>query len=255
MAGADFTEEDFLRRDMAPRLEEKVQEQVERGTYSARVNRGVLKLYQVYPDLAKDGILVQVLAKSLMALPDTDFALCLHLLPVRAMVLPAVSLLVDLEAKLQAARFQDFWTTANEEDAVALLTPIRGFNTAIRKFIVASLSRAFRTITSEDLQRSLNIVRGRWLAAPCLISRLPHVQMIASSLLLCTLMTVCASCVSIGQEDGVEYARNEGWGVRTEAGVTVISLPHTPQNSPRPRTFQEKIKYEEMVPIVAELLR
>merc|ERR1711991_346718 len=66
-------------------LSDLVKMQVEDASlYSLDVNLAVLKLYQFYPDESDHGVICNILAKALMALPAPDFQLCTFLIPERA---------------------------------------------------------------------------------------------------------------------------------------------------------------------------
>ena len=53
---------------------------MEEGTYDCEANLSLLKLYQLNPDKFKEEVVVQVLLKGLMALPDSDMTLCKSLI-------------------------------------------------------------------------------------------------------------------------------------------------------------------------------
>jgi translation initiation factor 3 subunit K len=69
--------------DILPDLESYVEEQVATQTYSLDCNLCLLRLYQFQPARMNVHIIIKVLAKALMALPATDFNLCMFLIPER----------------------------------------------------------------------------------------------------------------------------------------------------------------------------
>ena len=63
----------------APQLEAHLHQQCKEGTYHLDVNLSLLKLYQFKPAIAKPEFVLLVLAKALMALPESDFTMALYL--------------------------------------------------------------------------------------------------------------------------------------------------------------------------------
>jgi hypothetical protein len=69
--------------DILPDLENYVEEQVVTQTYSLDANLCLLRLYQFQPARLDVRIVARMLVKALMALPATDFNLCMFLIPER----------------------------------------------------------------------------------------------------------------------------------------------------------------------------
>jgi translation initiation factor 3 subunit K len=66
--------------ESAAALEAAVEEQVEQVTYDLDVNMALLKIYQFNPELYNKDVVVNILIKCIMALPQPDFTLCVSML-------------------------------------------------------------------------------------------------------------------------------------------------------------------------------
>jgi hypothetical protein len=136
--------------------------QVESGVYSARVNFGLLRLYQLYPGAARGSLdmLLLLLAKALTALPEPDFLQAVFLASPRHMADARARGLVELDALLQRADFAGFWARTAAPELRAVLDRVPGFDETLRSFVVLALSRTYQTIELAELEAALGLARG-----------------------------------------------------------------------------------------------
>lgn len=124
------------------------------GSYSSRACRGLLRLYQLNPSLAKLDTIVLVLVKSLSALPEPDFIQAVCLLPAKHQT-ETVKALIELDTLLQKAQFGAFWDRAAQADLRPVLDRVAGFDDSIRKFIVNAINRTYQKVEKSVLQTAL----------------------------------------------------------------------------------------------------
>jgi len=136
-------------------LEAFVSNQVSEDSYNLDANLALLKFYQFQPAKAKLDMVTKVLVKALMQLPGSDFQLCLYLLPDTIMQAEAVNNLMMLANHLESCDFAQFWESAAQMDDVLQVVP--GFATAIRKFIMITLSISYARVPKTDLCSALNL--------------------------------------------------------------------------------------------------
>ena len=126
--------------------------------------------YQFNPDLYNPDVVINILIKSLTALPFPDFNLCISLLDERPpssnpdepdplpSLLPILSALHNL---LQQCRFPAFWTLYRSEKAESLrdnyTVECVGFEDAVRDVVVRAVKAAFKRIGNERLGSYLNL--------------------------------------------------------------------------------------------------
>ena len=144
---------------LAPRL--PLPSQVEAGTYSARVNFGLLRLYQLYPGASRGSLdmVLLLLTKALTALPEPDFLQAVFLVAPRHMADARVRGLVELDALLQRADFAGFWARAAAPELRAVLDRVPGFDETLRSFVVLVLARTYQTIELAELAAALGLAR------------------------------------------------------------------------------------------------
>ncbi len=130
--------------------------QINKGDYNARSNRGLLRLYQLYPMRAKAEVIDLILLRALSALPEPDFVHVLSMIPENRMT-ANVAALVNLEQFLRNARFPDFWKAAAAAEVAPLVARAPGFSEAARAFAVGVLSRTYRRISVSVLAESIGL--------------------------------------------------------------------------------------------------
>jgi hypothetical protein len=171
--------------------------QIQRGVYSARSGRGLLRLYQFFPSRLSVPVVELIFVHALMCLPDPDFVQCLSLLPAPART-PALAQLVELEQLLQKAQFSDFWAHAAHPDVAGLLARTAlapAFAEAVRAFVAAVLLRTYRRISLAELSQCLGLEEG----------------------------------------GAREWAGKRGWAMAEEGAKGVLcELPASADNTPRP---------------------
>lgn len=144
-------------------LEDAVNSQCEEGWYDAELNSALLKLYQMYPSesekVVKVDILVKILLKSLMQLPDPDFQLALMMVPEYLQTLKDIQTIANLAAKLQTAQFPEFWELVKANSDLVQRVP--GFSSACRKHILRVVGMTFREISATLLASYLGLGSAR----------------------------------------------------------------------------------------------
>merc|ERR1711970_588698 len=138
-------------------LEEYVFQQVHEGTYDLDENMALLKLYQFYPHQTRHEIIVYVLLKALMNLPNHDFVLYKSLLTT---LLDEdkdknVKRVLEIHKMLEQCRFAQFWTEIQtDHDLVERLV---GFEDAIRTYISGIIANSFQRLSRDNVKEFLGM--------------------------------------------------------------------------------------------------
>ena len=130
--------------------------------------QALLRLYLVFPERAAARSVQRALLKALLALPESDFWLLLHLVPERLQSDDGVAALSGLATALEAGTFRDFWAAAAAPAAAALVAAAPGFEDAARAFILRALGAVYRTMPAALLAEALRLDRpalAAWIAA------------------------------------------------------------------------------------------
>ncbi|CAG8633640.1 17128_t:CDS:2 [Dentiscutata erythropus] len=139
-------------------LEEYLGTQLQTEDYDLMANLAILKLYQFNPHLVNEQVINNILVKSLTAIPNPDFNLCLYLLHENALADESVAKLVELQQLLEQCKYQEFWKLYESDDSYKELTSDAiGFEDAIRKVILTSISMTYQSISAELLSNYLNL--------------------------------------------------------------------------------------------------
>mmetsp|Transcript_9467 Transcript_9467/g.10974 ORF Transcript_9467/g.10974 Transcript_9467/m.10974 type:complete len:213 (-) Transcript_9467:145-783(-) len=142
--------------ELLPELEQNVETQVQQKSYNLDANLCLLRLYQFYPDRVNGRILLQLLLKSLMALPSPDYDLCVRMVPERLASSEPFARLSGLARLLQSAQFREFWALyAQMEDVIAPALP--SFAEAARNYIVSNLTTNYQKCPLSILSQSTNL--------------------------------------------------------------------------------------------------
>jgi translation initiation factor 3 subunit K len=141
--------------DILPDLENYVEEQVVTQTYSLDANLCLLRLYQFQPARLDVRIVARMLVKALMALPATDFNLCMFLIPERLQMEEPFLTLATLAHFLETAHFREFWDEANRNRDILEVVP--GFERAIQGYAIHVLSITYQRLPRSILAEAINV--------------------------------------------------------------------------------------------------
>ncbi|ORZ01255.1 armadillo-type protein [Syncephalastrum racemosum] len=133
-------------------LEDYLATQCKNGQYDLQANLALLKLYQFNPQSAKESVIVNVLVKSMTAVPAPDFNLCMYLLAEYAGS-ESIQNLVSLQQLLEQSRYVQFWSTYASHKA--LTANVAGFEEAIREVIAKIVAMSYQAIKTTELQAYL----------------------------------------------------------------------------------------------------
>eukprot|EP01138_Halocafeteria_seosinensis_P016383 gb/GECG01016714.1/.p1 GENE.gb/GECG01016714.1/~~gb/GECG01016714.1/.p1 ORF type:complete len:208 (+),score=19.68 gb/GECG01016714.1/:1-624(+) len=147
-----LSESELFNASVLPLLEERLHQQVNENSYDPQTNRAILRLYQLYPDRAKEESVIYILAKALTALPESDFLLAQYLVPAHLEETPSIKLLTEMHAHLQSGKFAEFWKATHDEVIEKQLKRIKGFEEGIRRFIITAVSITFTEININQLR-------------------------------------------------------------------------------------------------------
>mmetsp|Transcript_16881 Transcript_16881/g.34439 ORF Transcript_16881/g.34439 Transcript_16881/m.34439 type:complete len:218 (-) Transcript_16881:206-859(-) len=136
-------------------LQEHLKEQLQKGTYDVDANLALLKLYLLFPDSADVDMMEGILLKALMALPATDFSLCMYQIPEKHH--QSLRDVVHLAQQLQMAKLKAFWKEAAD---VKVLSQAQGWEKAVRTFVMGVVASTYRSIKVEQLSELLNLPAG-----------------------------------------------------------------------------------------------
>ncbi|CAN8327188.1 unnamed protein product [Cochlearia groenlandica] len=141
--------------ELLPDLENYVNEQVTSQTYSLDANLCLLRLYQFEPERINTHIVARILVKALMAMPTSDFSLCLFLIPERVQMEEQFKALVVLSHYLETGRFQQFWDEAAKNRNI--LEAVPGFEQAIQAYASHLLSLSYQKVPRSVLAEAFNM--------------------------------------------------------------------------------------------------
>uniref|UniRef100_A0A1I7TQM0 Eukaryotic translation initiation factor 3 subunit K n=1 Tax=Caenorhabditis tropicalis TaxID=1561998 RepID=A0A1I7TQM0_9PELO len=151
-------------------LADCVQAMVTENKYDKDIVLTILKLYQLNPEKYDEAVVRQVLLKTLMVLPSSDFALAKCLIDTNRIGSPELRRIFDLGAVLESCNFAVFWklvkgtykpsTNPNEPFKVPgeiskIIKPMVGFEDAIKQYACRVISVTFQNIEKTLLSRLL----------------------------------------------------------------------------------------------------
>ncbi|KAL5535352.1 hypothetical protein ACEPAF_3446 [Sanghuangporus sanghuang] len=201
-------------------LEDYLYHQIRTNEYDCLANLAILKLYQFNPALYNPDVVINVLIKSLTAVPFPDFNLCIALLGERPIAsnldepdpLPELlPTLTSLHERLLQCRFPAFWALYRSDDLQNLrenyTVECAGFEDSIRQVAVKAVKATFKRINVERL--------GTYL--------------------------------DLSGEDLVEYISGLGWGV----DGSIVTIPPNPDNQVEGTVIRENIQLSQLSKIIA----
>ncbi|KAL5534420.1 hypothetical protein ACEPAG_882 [Sanghuangporus baumii] len=201
-------------------LEDYLYHQIRTNEYDCLANLAILKLYQFNPALYNPDVVVNVLIKSLTAVPFPDFNLCIALLGERPIAsnldepdpLPELlPTLTSLHEHLLQCRFPAFWELYRSDDLQNLrenyTVECAGFEDSIRQVAVKAVKATFKRINVERL--------GTYL--------------------------------DLSGDDLVEYISSLGWGV----DGSVVTIPPNPDNRVEATVIRENVQLSQLSKIIA----
>ncbi|KAL5519123.1 hypothetical protein ACEPAH_806 [Sanghuangporus vaninii] len=201
-------------------LEDYLYHQIRTNEYDCLANLAILKLYQFNPALYNPDVVVNVLIKSLTAVPFPDFNLCIALLGERPIAsnldepdpLPELlPTLTSLHEHLLQYRFPAFWELYKSDDLQNLrenyTVECAGFEDSIRQVAVKAVKATFKRINVERL--------GTYL--------------------------------DLSGEDLVEYISGLGWGV----DGLIVTIPPNPDNQVEATVIRENIQLSQLSKLIA----
>jgi hypothetical protein len=239
------------------------EESTNAAVYSAKANRGLLKLYQMFPARLNQDVVTTILVKvraiepeylfviisrartpfplpsslqSLTALPEPDYLLASYLVPESLRSSEALTSLSELERKLQVGQFGSFWTSAKEDSARALLGRVAGVDDAVRLFIARAIERTYQRIDLGSLAAAVDVVRVDD------VSNLEPCRFIASPF-----------CAAVVQADAAAFSRAQGWTV--DGGEAALPLSADNTQRPKQSVGQDGVKYSEIAGLINTLSR
>jgi len=139
--------------EILPNLEAYVDYQIANQSYDLDANLAIMKLYQFNPQTTNHAVMAKILAKSLMALPESDFMLCTYLIPNEVEVTDEVLSLIHMNTQLETCNFAGFWAKKAEH---AVLKAIPGFDEAVREIVLTALARSHQGLPSATICAMLN---------------------------------------------------------------------------------------------------
>ncbi|ULT89810.1 hypothetical protein L5515_008160 [Caenorhabditis briggsae] len=147
-----------------------VQAMVAENKYDKDIVLTILKLYQLNPERYDENVVRQVLLKTLMVLPSSDFALAKCLIDTNRIGSQELRRIFDLGAVLESCNFAVFWklmkgtykptTNPNEPFKVPaeiskMIKPMAGFEDAIKHYACRVISVTFQNIEKKLLSSLL----------------------------------------------------------------------------------------------------
>jgi len=133
-----------------------VELQVSENFYDLEANLAVLKLYQFYPQTYDAQTVYYILLKAITSLPNTDFVLCRCLLGPAQMEDPTITRIAYLSSLLETCQFKSFWAEKAQDNDV--ISRIKGFDDAIRKFICHVVNITYQSVDKSLLKELLGSI-------------------------------------------------------------------------------------------------
>jgi translation initiation factor 3 subunit K len=207
-------------------LEDYLYHQIRSEEYDCLANLAILKLYQFNPDLYNADVVINILLKSLTAIPLPDFNLCISLLderPINAQSsadepdqLPTfLPLLTGLHGLLLQCRFPAFWEVYYSDKLTALrdnyTVEFKGFDDAVREVAIRAVRATFTRIGKGRLESYLHL-SGDALDA---------------------------------------YIKELGWPIEN----SVLTVPPNPDNQIESTVVQEQIKLPQLAKVIAHTVK
>jgi len=140
--------------------------QVTENFYDLEANLAVLKLYQFFPQTYQANTVYWILLKAITNLPNTDFVLCRCLLGNAQLEDATITRIAYLSNLLETCQFKTFWSEKAADNN--LISHIKGFDDAIRKFICHVVNITYqsvdRTVLKEILGGTPDAELRSWVA-------------------------------------------------------------------------------------------
>jgi len=145
--------------DNQPILEEYVMQQVREGSYDLDANMALLKLYQFYPNSTRNEIILSVLLKGMMVLPEPHFVMY------KSLVVSLTDEDMDKNLRrafeihkiLEQCRFARFWEELQAEHD--MIVEFHGFEEAIRIYICGVIQNSFQRLSRDNLKEYLGLTK------------------------------------------------------------------------------------------------
>lgn len=137
-------------------LEEHVNSQsVGRIKYNADVMKGLLKAYQVLPEISNVDLVGNVLILSLMELPTTNYLALSYIVSPKLWSNPRLAVIKSCANFLERAQYTEFWSKYSDNTEV--FDRVRGFVSSIRQFIAGSLRETCTSLSKQVFSQNLNL--------------------------------------------------------------------------------------------------
>eukprot|EP00184_Porphyridium_aerugineum_P007698 CAMPEP_0184702712 /NCGR_PEP_ID=MMETSP0313-20130426/25245_1 /TAXON_ID=2792 /ORGANISM="Porphyridium aerugineum, Strain SAG 1380-2" /LENGTH=226 /DNA_ID=CAMNT_0027163275 /DNA_START=120 /DNA_END=800 /DNA_ORIENTATION=- len=145
-------------------LETYITEQVQGGLdkYDLDANMAVLKLYQFYPERRKIQVVVQIMAKAMMALPETDFLCGSYMIAPELQAQEPLASMMELVGLLETGMYEQFWAKCDNSSSLETVRKsVVGFDDGVRKFVMGVVGRTYASIQVDLLAKFVNLDEGK----------------------------------------------------------------------------------------------
>jgi hypothetical protein len=135
---------DFLQKDKLPEWEASLESHMASGEYDLELCHRIIKAYQFFPDQSKEAVIVNALAKALMATPAPDFSLLLCMIPDDMQLRDSVHLLTEMGNRLQTCDFKRFWAMCASPEGAALVGRCAGWTKAFQQYALQVIGMTYQ---------------------------------------------------------------------------------------------------------------
>mmetsp|Transcript_1045 Transcript_1045/g.1586 ORF Transcript_1045/g.1586 Transcript_1045/m.1586 type:complete len:224 (+) Transcript_1045:114-785(+) len=157
-----LVDDEYFDHRTIPALEAHLMTQIQTNTYDFKANKALLKLYQYFPEMTHQPMVLRACLISLMNLPSSDYAALVYLMPERSMKSEPVSDLLRAVDCFERANFADFWESLSQSETLSeYLTAIPDFKPKLRKMVLTMVARTFQSAPRDELAKILGIEDGR----------------------------------------------------------------------------------------------
>mmetsp|Transcript_50666 Transcript_50666/g.45445 ORF Transcript_50666/g.45445 Transcript_50666/m.45445 type:complete len:216 (+) Transcript_50666:47-694(+) len=166
-------------------LEDYVNKQVsEEALYDFHSNLYLMKMYSLYPEVAKKNIVIKLLLKAMMNLPESDFTSLVYLIPMTMQSKSKsmdqsiskqkeIEIILNLGQHLEDCEFDLFWKEYNLNKKI--FEQFKSFEFEIRRYICLMIQSIYQNInisflcqllqlnTEKELENIINEINIGWI--------------------------------------------------------------------------------------------
>uniref|UniRef100_A0A0N5AET5 Eukaryotic translation initiation factor 3 subunit K n=1 Tax=Syphacia muris TaxID=451379 RepID=A0A0N5AET5_9BILA len=217
-------------------LEDCINAMVHENQYDKDILFTTLKLYQLNQDKFNEGVVKQILLKTMMMAPRSDFALAKYLIDANHVGSPELKRVFDIGALLESCNFAVFWKLMrgeydpsdnpdepfrNPSEIPKIIKAIPGFEESVRDYACQVIHVTFQNIEKSLLTRLLGGISGTSLNGKFVYEK--------------------GTLMHFWQKQVNEYARRYGWVPKDNGDVFFVQ---NHEGTIKSRNIEERLHFE-----------